>query len=459
MSKERLTIYFSFILIFFVVLTNTHQVWGHAFVIEQSPAPNSKLETPPEKITIAFNSEVEKDLAVINILNENEEIVVQNPVQISDNKQEISIELPILENGVYKVEYYVVSSNDGHPIQDSYLFTVENTTTSTQQPQEETRPEPPTSTNNPVNNDNPSINNNPIDNSNPSSNETLPTTNDSSIQTDTTVNENSLSEILYYVMRSIYYIGFILIIGWVFWWKQLQGYPATLKKKYLFWGTIIQMIHLVGLISMILVQLDIFANYGISLPTDFSLLSGFGFMWFGSLLMSLIGLFLLFRNKWFDYTWILFLIAAKSLEGHSVEFQPIIVSIVSNSIHLLAAAIWAAGLLFIITFWRKQRLYIQSFVPIFSKYAFHSIIILSITGFILSVIIYLNAGLVFNYWTLFLVLKLLAVLLVIITGYIIRKKIKESSQTDLGKWITFDFSIMIAIVILVSILTTLNPLG
>ena len=125
-------------------------------------------------------------------------------------------------------------------------------------------------------------------------------------------------------MRSIYYIGLVLIVGWVFWWRKIQEYSTELKKKYIFWGTMIQMLHLVGLILMILVQLDIFASYGLAISTDFSLFSGFGLMWLGSLFLSLLGFVLLFRNKWVDLVWILFIVLTKSLNAHAIEFEPVI---------------------------------------------------------------------------------------------------------------------------------------
>ena len=52
--------------------------------------------------------------------------------QLSDNQQEIRLELPELSGGIYKVEYYVVSSNDGHPIRGSYHFNVDDVVPSQQ---------------------------------------------------------------------------------------------------------------------------------------------------------------------------------------------------------------------------------------------------------------------------------------------------------------------------------------
>ena len=439
MFKKRRRPIFFFIFLFIFLFAIPSVVWSHAIVIEESPAPNSKYDTLPKEVKIVFGSSIDRDMASIRIIDNNQQEVDLKSVKYSKNQKEISMELPNLENGMYTVEYYAISSNDGHPIQGTYRFTVAKPVPSSEKELEENNVEAPSSTQ-----------------SGTSSNETNgPQTNKISSEN----NQVSLAEILFYLMRSIYYVGLVLIVGWVFWWRKIQAYSTELKKKYIFWGTMIQMLHLVGLILMILIQLDIFASYGLAIATDFSLFSGFGLMWLGSLFLSLLGYILLFRNKWVDWVWILFLVLTKSLNAHAIEFEPVILSVASNMVHLLAASIWAAGLFFIITFWRKQRLYIQSFIPIFSKYAFHCFSILAFSGIILAGTIYFSAGLTFTYWGIFLLLKLLAVVLVVLVGAIIRRILKKTNQANLAKWVLLDFSLMLAIMVLVSILTTLNPLS
>lgn len=71
---------------------------------------------------------------MIKVFNEQQQEILSESGQISENRKEISIQIPNLENGKYKVEYYVISSNDGHPIQGSYYFKVNVITTSTTEP-------------------------------------------------------------------------------------------------------------------------------------------------------------------------------------------------------------------------------------------------------------------------------------------------------------------------------------
>ena len=281
-----------FVFFFFVVaalfLLGTTKAWSHSIVVKETPAPNSHHETSPKEVIINFGNKVEKNLVSIKVYDESQKEVTSKSAQLGNNQKEIRVELPQLDGGSYEVQYYAVSSNDGHPIQGSYRFMVDAAVPNQQQGEETNE------------------------------SEVVP-----SKQPDSMVNEVKLTELIIYIMRAIYYIGLLLIIGWVFWWRYIQTYSTELKKKFLLWGIIIQMVNLVGLISMILVQLNIFTSNNLSITPDFPFGTTFGLMWFVSLFVSLLGFVCLFRNKWFDILWILVMIVSKSLNGHSLEFEPI----------------------------------------------------------------------------------------------------------------------------------------
>ncbi len=129
--KGQRIIFLSFVIVFlFIVAPN--KAWSHSFVVKETPAPNSQLETSPKEVMITFGSKVERDLVSIKIIDDKQQEVTSKPAQLSDNQLEIRLELPELSAGTYKVEYYVVSSNDGHPINGSYHFNVANVVPSQQ---------------------------------------------------------------------------------------------------------------------------------------------------------------------------------------------------------------------------------------------------------------------------------------------------------------------------------------
>lgn len=429
-------ILFSFILTALFIVFGAQMVFGHAFVIEESPTPNSILEIPPNEVKIKFNSKVEQDFS-IKLFDDNRQEMKALNSEITIDQKEIMLKLPTLEDGNYFVEYYVVSSNDGHAIQGSFTFKVAQVVST-----------PPQNTNQ----------------------ETLPNTQEmeetpsgnvivSKSETIKTFPKITSSEFIIYVLRAIYYIGLLVLIGWVLYWRTIQTYSNELKKKYLFWGVILQMLHLVGLISMILVQLNIFTINGLSVAFELPFETNFGFVWFASLLLALIGFVFLFKKFWFDLLWVVSLVVCKSLSGHSLEFEPSILLVFSNSIHLIAASIWGAGLAFMIVFWRKQKLYIKSFLPIFSKVALYSFILLAVTGTFTTIMFLPSFDYLLSNWGKILLIKILLILFVSLIAFKIRSKHNNKNITDLEGWIKFDFYLMILILIVVSILTYLNPLG
>ena len=435
--KHLFTIFLFFTSFFFFLSPN--KALGHSFVVKESPVPNSQLETQPNEVVITFDKKVERELASLKVMNEKQQEVTDNPPLFNDNQKEMTLELPELKEGNYRVEYYVISSNDGHPIRGAYNFSVVDVNPTPQMDRHGSVAEP--------------------EPQHPSSEENVMKVDSGSNSEPTTLAEADLAEWLIYMMRAIYYIGLLLIIGWVFWWRYIQDYANDLQKKYLFWGIVFQMVHLVGLLSMILMQLNIFTEKGLAFPPDFPFGTNFGLMWMVSLIASLIGFIILFRNKWCDLGWIMILLLSKSLNGHSLEFEPSSALVISNSIHLLAASIWASGLTFILVFWRKQRLYVQSFLPLFSRYALIGMIILSITGLFAGIAFISSFEQLLTGWGIVLLSKLALVIFVIIIGAFIRSAIKKHRKVDSGKLIVLDFFLMMVIIILVSILTYLSPMS
>ncbi|RTQ92638.1 hypothetical protein EKG35_11375 [Lysinibacillus telephonicus] len=391
---------------------------------------------------------------MIKVFNEQQQEILSESGQISENRKEISIQIPNLENGKYKVEYYVISSNDGHPIQGSYYFKVNVITTSTTEPvkgaeelqtelPEMEQIEPNQSTSNIVED------NQPV-NADESSKEES--------QKQTIIEKFNPSELLIYIMKTIYFFGLLLLIGWVLIWQIVRSNSLELKKKYLLYGIVFQIIHLAGLTSVILIQLNIFTIHGVSLSFNFPIDSSFGFLWFTSLFISLLGLMILYKNRWFDLFFIFAIVVSKSLNSHAAEFDPVPLLVIADCIHLLAASFWAAGLVYILLFWRKQRLYVKSFLPIFSTYALISFVLLTVTGSVMAMNFLPNIEALRTPWGILLLVKIILVCIVIFIGSKVRLKMKNNQTVDLGRWITFDFLLMCFIVIVVAILTYLNPL-
>ncbi|MCM3387116.1 copper resistance protein CopC [Ureibacillus chungkukjangi] len=429
---SRIIIYCLFIAFLFVSMSNP--VDAHVFVVEESPVSNSVSEESPSEVSIQFSGKVDKNFS-IKVFNHDNQEIITNSASISEDRKTITIQLPTLPNGHYMVQYYTIASNDGHTIEGSYLFQVKWKN----QPHNNEEYFKEDITGEAVNKD-------------VSGNE---------INTITNQGANDVtdySKIFNYSAKTIYYLGLLLLVGWLMIWQIIKSYSFELRKKFLFYGMIFQFVHLIGLVAFLLVQMNSFTANGISFEFDFPLDTNFGKLWIVSLVLSLIGFLTLFKNQWFDYLWILLIGISKSLNGHTQEFEPSTILLGLNSIHIFAAAFWVAGLMFILVFWRRQQLYVKSFLPIFSRGALISIILLSVSGSFISYFYLPNTEALLTDWGIVLLSKIAIVIGVLIMGAIIRKRMGRGRLADLKSPIMVDFIFMILLIIIIAILTSLNPL-
>lgn len=260
------------------------------------------------------------------------------------------------------------------------------------------------------------------------------------------------------VVRVLYYLGFLLVIGWVIWWKIIQLYSAKVRSHFVKWGLVFQIIHLLGLILITLQDTGIILNGEFSFYSTAIFHLPIGPFWLISLLIALLGFFLLFKNQWFDLCWVLTLIVCKSLNGHPLNYEPVFYLTLFNSFHLIAATIWVAGLTFIVLFWHKFRNVVINFIPIFSEYAFICMVMMAISGSILAYQYVPRIDFFFQPWGLVLLVKLMFVSIITWIAYKIRFFMKNEHMKKIGFWLHVEFLFMVIIICLVAILTNINPI-
>jgi len=377
------------------------QTSAHAVLTNANPVADSRLDESPEEIVLTFNEEIKAGLSAVKVMNQNKELITESETTMSGDNKQLIASLPELTEGAYLVSYTVISA-DGHPISGSYVFLIGDAAL-------------------------------PAD---------LETTGDNPFQ------------ITVFVTRAAYYFGLLGVTGWILW-GLFQGRKHNEPQRHMFRfvSLILQQYHLLCLIILIAVQwLMNTTAAGIPLNT------GFGLSWIFSLLLSLLGFFLLSRSKWYDCLWVILMLAAKSFNGHSASYGPIWVSLPVDFMHLLGAAVWTGGLLYIVVFWKKHRLHVKEFIPLFSKGAFISMVFLFLSGLALAAL-YLPSMeyLWVTPWGIFLLAKVLLVLFVILTAGIIRIVLRRKPFTHTWPWLKIDFSLMVLILLVVGGLSYLSP--
>lgn len=390
-----------------LLLSFPQGAFAHAVLEKASPAQDSHLQSSPKEIVLQFNERIEKELYSIKVFDSSGEDVSSSKTSLSDDQKQVSQRLPALVNGHYTISYSVLSA-DGHPIKGSYMISVGEVS---EQKSEN------------VIIDHDSI--------------------------------KGLEESITSAIRIFYYIFLLLVTGWIFWGTFMKT-SAEVGTSYRKWARYFLVLFLITSIGMCATQvsglLDSWEWGQLS-----SLLTGttVGLSWASSMIVTILGFFLLFRHPWVDRGWAFLILAAKSVNGHAFAQDQQILSVTSDLIHLLAASVWAGGLCYILLFWRKQ----QGILEKFSKAALISIIALIVSG-VASTLIYLPKMnyLFYTQWGILLLIKIALVVLVLLVGGLLRFYLKKKQHGKMGTLLKVDFSLMIAIVLIVGIFTFLSPL-
>jgi copper transport protein len=106
----------------------------HATLLSSEPAARTTVTTSPTRIRLVFSEEIEPSLGRIRLVGPGGRVI---SLKSSGDPRDVSaLVAPItspLEPGVYRVEWRIVSE-DGHPIDGAYSFTVSTPTDSAQPP-------------------------------------------------------------------------------------------------------------------------------------------------------------------------------------------------------------------------------------------------------------------------------------------------------------------------------------
>jgi copper transport protein len=382
---------------------------AHAILTNANPGYNSQLEHSPHEIALTFNERLQKDLFRIEVFDAKGKAICCEKAALSSDQRQIKLKLPDLQQGHYTVSYAVIST-DGHAIQESYVFSVGAVLV--QHP----------------------------DN-------VLPGTGLHS-------GHSASGPLGFWAYRIFYYFTLLLLCGWILWrWWIPQEFNASPSYKRL--GRYLQFAHLITLIGLIIYQ---FSSYllGWTFLELIHLLSYTltGLSWLISITLTLIGFFLLQRWKWFDLIWVGLLLFSKSINGHAAGSNLPWATVTLDFIHLLAAALWVSGLAYLLIFRNNDRFY-----PLFSKAALYSIALLIITGSFYTILILPSLiYLIYTTWGILLLCKIGLVLLVVVTAVILRKNMQKQNQSGMRRWLQFDVTWMMCIVVIAAIFSYLNPI-
>ncbi len=74
---------------------------------------------------LTFNEKIEESFAKIKVLDNKDKLIIDdnNAMNLKEDKKSIFINIPNLPNGIYFIQYEVISV-DGHKVKGRYKFTI-----------------------------------------------------------------------------------------------------------------------------------------------------------------------------------------------------------------------------------------------------------------------------------------------------------------------------------------------
>lgn len=265
-------------------------------------------------------------------------------------------------------------------------------------------------------------------------------------------------QLLSITSKSIYFLGLFLMIGWALLWQIVRTYSFELRKKYVLYGRFFQILHLLGILAILFIYLEASSFYEILNKLVLLIGSNIGKLLFASLLISIIGIIFLFKNQLFNYFWVILIGIIKSISGYIDEMNSANYILVGlNIIQLFVISFWAAGIVFILLFWRKQKLYIKYFLRFFNKAAFLSILLLII---LCSGRVYLlspNIDFIGTTWGIALLVNAFVIIILLFLRAVIWKRRKKGKVVaDLITIFKLEFMLILILTIFIASFATLN---
>lgn len=381
---------------------------AHATLVQSNPAAESQLNKFPHEIVLTFNERLERELFELQVYDRNGKAVAKQKPKMSTDQRVLSLKLPKQPKGVYTVTYRIISA-DGHPVSDSYVFTVGKTNESGK----------------------------------------------GSSAKEANHQHDILGSPVIWGFRAAYFFIMLLAAGFVYWGTVL----SSEKRSSLFRVWEKRLLKLNGytlIIFIVLSAFDLLSGEEMDKVGRLLLKTTVGLSWIFSFILAFAGIAIIGRKKWLNIVWIVLTFFVKSLNGHAAGADRVYLSIPLDMIHLFAASIWAGGLFYLFLVHRKDKEQMRMFLPVFSKTAFISLVALMISGLLYTLILQPKLSyLVETSWGILLLIKIVAVLVVLIAGAMIRRKITVNES--ISTWLKADFSLLVAIIIIVGALTYMSP--
>lgn len=417
-----------FFVLVFSLFTYTLTASAHADLSSSSPAQGDVLEKMPSEVRLTFTTSIDPTVFELDVRTQNGVSILNGDAEINSNKNELTVELIPAASGQIQIIYSVISK-DAHPIKGVIEFTVNKADVV-----EEIEPpiKEEVMTEEQINDEDMNMT---------LASEEILSINDSEKMTSSV---SSLSALIKFM-----YITSLLLLSGLLIWKARGFHTRFIPAS--------QLLHLALLFLFTRSQARDFLNVFDQLTWgDLFLRTEVGQYWTAALVVTVIGLYVVGRNRIVDLSFVATLLLLKSLNSHAVASDFPFVTVGLNFIHLGLAAVWIGGLFILVTLWKQREA--NTFLPLFSRVALFSILALSVTGTIYALILAPSIDALWTTtWGYWLSAKIITVFGVFIVGGFIRRHIRINTDLTNKKLLYFDSGLALLILFIVGVLTQLSP--
>lgn len=183
-----------------------------------------------------------------------------------------------------------------------------------------------------------------------------------------------------------------------------------------------------------------------------------GQLWLALIVLSLLGFSALKLPDIGKAVWAVLLLLTESLGGHAAASEQAVISVLSDFVHLVCAAIWAGGVMLLLLFWRAERKEAGRFAERFSTVAWLTIVILTVSGLLMTwTLIPSWLYLIYTDWGLWLLAKTTLVIGVTFIGAMLRYHARRR-ELPRSIWLKLDGLLMVHIVAIAAIFTVISPM-
>lgn len=272
----------------------------------------------------------------------------------------------------------------------------------------------------------------------------------------------TVDQALFYTVRVIYYIALMLAAGLMLWSIALPaGADDTQRQLAIRWCLFALRALLLAVLVFVFAHVRSLllgydgdsANEWLRLLTE----TATGRSWLALILLSLLGFAALRVNDSFKLVWALLLLAAECYNGHVLALPSNTTAIVLDFVHLVCSALWAGGLILLLLYWYADRKEAGRFAEKFTKAAWLSIMLLTVSGTLMTWIILPSwRYLLYTNWGIMLLVKAGFVALVAAAGVYLRRRAKQGKLPH-GSLLKADAALMTAILIIAGAFTYVSP--